>query len=470
MGTLTILCASLIGIIFFIFVILPAVFSLAHPETRWNWKKLDLNDLRFPPGFLWGTAAASHQVEGNCDNNNWSEWETQKDENGNPRIKNSEKAGLACDHWNRYKEDIALIKALGVKAYRLSVEWSKIEPEKGRYSEAALQHYRDVCDACIAEGIQPVVTLHHFTDPLWFYHAGGFEKEENIEAFVKFAEQVFLALSGRVKMWCTINECEVYCVSGYFLGIFPPGKKDAQTTANVMKNLMKAHVRVYRALKALPGGDQTQIGIVKNIFQMDPWRRWHIIDWALGLILNGIFNGSILTFFRTGKFKFSLPFVASSSFEDRGAPSTLDFIGLNYYSHLHLKFEMNPKQFFSYHHPKSDTMTDMDYTIYPEGFYRAIKEISTVGKPVFVTENGIADARDDRREIWIRRYLYAMSRAIHEGADVRGYFYWSFLDNFEWAEGYSMKFGLYSVDLKTQKRELREGSRAFVEIVQNTSR
>lgn len=459
----------IIAITFFLLLLFPAAIILMwrwkYPELRWDWQKINTDAIHFPAGFLWGVATSAHQVEGGCDNNNWSEWERAQDVNGKPRIKNGQKAGKACDHWNRYKEDIALMQALGVKAYRFSVEWSKIEPEEGRFDLNALQHYREVCEALLAAGIKPVVTLHHFTNPLWFEQGGAFEREENIPLFVRFGEFVFQELHDKVRLWCTINEPEVYATQGYFRGEFPPGKKDPPLTGVVLKNLLEAHMQVYHALKKMPGGDEAQIGLVKNIFQLDPHRRWHWLDWALSRQLNHVFNDCILQFFKTGHFKFKISRMAEVRHFNAGARRAMDFIGLNYYSHLHVKFRWNPPEFFALAHRPAEIMTDLIYPIYAEGLYRAIKTVAALNVPIYITENGIADAKDDRRDLFIRRYLYALSRAIKDGSDVRGYFYWSLMDNFEWAEGYEMKFGLYEVNFKNQERKLRKGAEYFVKVV-----
>jgi beta-glucosidase len=461
--------AKVLGLVLIVIFILPfglmLIWQKENPELRWNWNKIDTTDIRFPKEFLWGVATAAHQVEGHCDNNNWSAWEQACDENGKPRVKNGQKAGLACDHWNRYPEDIARMQELGVKAYRFSVEWSKIEPKEGEFDLAVMRHYREVCEALLAAGIKPVVTLHHFTNPLWLERRGAFEREENIAFFVRFCKFVFQALHDKAQLWCTINEPEVYATQGYFLGVFPPGKKDPQLTGVVLKNLLEAHVQVYQALKRLPNGDKAQIGLVKNIFQFDPYRRWHLFDWLVSRQFNKLFTDAIIRFFKTGHFDFSLPGLAKVEHFNAAAPRTLDFIGLNYYSHIPVKFQWNSKEFFAFAPRADELMTDMPYPICAEGFYRAIKTVAKLGVPIYITENGIADAKDDRRDLFIRRYLFALSEAIKDGCDVRGYFYWSLLDNFEWTEGYDMKFGLYEVNFATQERKLREGARYFVGVV-----
>ena len=388
-------------------------YRISNPELQWNWDKIKTDKIYFPNDFMWGTATAAHQVEGNNTNNNWYRFEHQKDSNGKPRIHNNDKSGLAADHWNRYNQDIGLMNKLGVKYYRFSVEWSKIEPKNGIFNEKALEHYRELCTTLIDSGLIPVVTLHHFTHPIWFEDLGGFEKEENIEHYLEFSEIVFNKLSDLVPYWCTINE----------------------------------------------------IGLVKNITQFDPLRRWHILDWYFSRILNDIFTNNTIDLLTTGNFNFYLPGMANISYKNTDAIGAIDFIGLNYYSRWHVKGHLNTATPFTFETRPEDIQTDMPYSIYPEGFYRAIQTISKLNKPIIITENGIADNKDDRRKLFIERYLYALYKALMDGYDIRGYFYWTLMDNFEWAEGYMMKFGLYEVDFTTQKRELRKGSLAFSKIV-----
>ena len=455
----------LILYIILIYLLLIIYFNIKYPELRWDWDKIDESKLNFPKSFFWGTATASHQVEGNCNNNNWFNWENSVDGNGIPRIKDNQKAGLACDHWNKYKEDILLLKELGVTHYRLSLEWSKIEPEKGSLDQDVLKHYHKVIDALIENNITPFITLHHFTNPIWFDDLGGFEKEKNIIYFIDFSKKIFSIYSSKVENWCTINEPEVYSVMGYFAGVFPPGRKDPQLTAVVHKNILVAHTKVYHELKKLPNGANSNIGIVKNVMQFDPSRRWHLLDWIACRMTDIVYNKMALSYFKNGIININIPFFIKLSYINKMAIKSTDFFGLNYYSHVHLKFQLNKHEFFINTYPENDIMTDMPYTIYPEGLYRAIHTVKSIDKPIIITENGIADSKDDRRELFIKRYIYAVNKAVSENIDIKGYFYWSLMDNFEWAEGYDMKFGLYEVDFSNQQRKLRHGSKAFVNIV-----
>lgn len=456
----------LISILFFLIFFLPLFFHLKYKETRWDWDDIDINQISFPKSFIWGTATASHQVEGNC-NNNWSKFEKGKKGDGTSNITNAQVSGLACDHWNSYKKDIKLISELGVKHYRFSLEWSKIEPQMGKYDNKAIEHYSDVIDELIKNNIEPVVTLHHFSHPLWFDEIDGFENEKNILHLVSFSKKVFDEYSDRVKFWCTINEPGVVAMQGYFTGMFPPGIQNGKKAAEVFKNLLESHVQIYHALKGHKNGSKVKIGIVKNINQFEPWRRYHISDWIFSLLMNHIFNWATIKFFKTGKLKFRAPFLMWLTHINLKSKNSLDFFGLNYYSHNHIKFNLFKRDYSELKYQTSDTMTDMPYTIYGEGIYRAIQLVSSLNVPIIITENGVADRDDKIRAEYISKYLYAVHKSIKDGYNVVGYYYWSLMDNFEWAFGYDMRFGLYSVNFDTQERKLREGSKTFVNIVKN---
>ena len=447
------------------YLIPTAYLNYIEPVEHWNWEEINVDEISFPENFTWGVASAAHQVEGNHTSNNWADWENQVDEQGVPRIARGEKCGLACDHWNRYPEDNKLMNDLGVSSYRFSVSWSKIMPQQGVVDTAALQHYVDVCDSLLAAGVQPMVTLHHFCHPTWWEEKGAFEKEENIADFVEFSEVVFNALKDRTTHWCTLNEPAVFVIAAYFDGHFPPGKQDPELAALVLKNMYLSHVKVYEKLKNLPGGDRAHIGIVKNMHQIDPMNDWNLFDRLISRTVNKGFNGSFIGTFTKGKYKFSFPTLVNLEADVPNAPYSLDFVGLNYYSHNAMDFSLNLDEALKTRMYPGEKETDMEYTMYPEGFYRAIKEISVLNKPIIITENGVADKDDHLRGEFIKKYLYAVSKAIEEGYDVRGYHYWSLMDNFEWDLGYAERFGLYEVDFETQERTLREGAKEYQRIV-----
>lgn len=438
----------------------------AHPEPHWDWERLEpeLDGVIFPPDFMWGTATAHHQIEGGHHDNNWGRWERATDKKGRPRIQHGDVSGDAADHWNRWQQDVALMdEVLGCDTYRFSFSWSRIEPRPGEVSREALDHYHALIDELLRRGITPMATVHHFAHPGWLEDLGSFERQDNIQHVVAFAELLFAEFGAKVPYWCTFNEPGPFSVMGWLLGVFPPGKKSPKLHGKVLLNLCRAHVAIVEQIRAMPGGADVRIGLVKNIFQMDPWRRWSPLDWVLCRVGDHVYNESILEFMRSGRFKLRVPFLVNIDVAvggDRG-----DFVGLNYYANLLLDPFMSTEPPFDVHSRPGQIPTDMPYNIYAEGLHRALHRISTVGLPIYITENGIPDAEDVRRATWIRRYLFAVKRAMDEGVDVRGFYYWSLLDNFEWAEGYQMRFGLFAVDYGTQSRTLRAGAQPFVDAI-----
>ena len=439
--------------------------AFAH-ELRWDWDLIDTNNVYFPKNFDWGTATAEYQISGatRCSPSNWSAFEAPA---------KIECSGNACDGWNRAFDDIKLLQQLGVNSYRFSVDWTALEPEEGVFDAAALQHYVDLCDALLKAGIKPMVTLHHFVHPLWFEQLGGFEKPDNIRYFVRFCEHVFKALGRKVPMWCTINEPGVLIFQGYIRNCYPVptrGGNGMQRAAVVLKHLLQAHVAVYQALKKLPGGKEAQIGLAHSYLAFEHFHSWwspgkSLLERTISNTLNSFLNDSILEFFIRGHYKFKVCGVADEEYYDARALRSLDFIGLNYYAHVFLRFYHRVTDTVHPGFRLGDYRTDMPYGFYPEGIWRAIKHVAELKVPIYITENGIADAKDDRRALWIKRYLYAVSKAIEDGYDVRGYYYWSLMDNYEWDMGYSQKFGLYEVNLETKERTLRKGAQPYVDLI-----
>jgi len=464
---------SFLSLVVSLLLVASSPISLLHTDPPpWNWSSVETETIDVPDNFLWGIAWSEYQNSGagHCSKSNWALWEQTSAKDGLPHIVDNQQSGYACDHWNRYQTDVELMKDLGVNAARFSIEWSNIEPEEGVFDEAAFAHYEDLLDQLSAAGITPMITLHHFTDPLWFTHKGGFEKEENVHYFVRFSQKVFERLGSKVNLWCTINEPTIYMFMGYVLGKFPPGKTNPVLAMRVMKHLLQAHTQTYAALKAMPYGDTAQIGIVHQYLVFEPYRSWNVLERLPGIYFNYILNTAVLGFFKTGTFT-AVPLVPDLYSLTYHAPKDqklMDFIGLNYYSRVLIKSQFSLSDpMISSHYP-DETMTDMPWAIYPDGLYKAIKEVASLGVPLYITENGIADGKDDRRELFLRRYLYSLSQAIKDGFDVRGYFYWSLMDNFEWDQGYGKDFGLYAVDRDTQERTLRESSKYYQKIIQHT--
>ncbi len=420
----------------------------------WDWKQIDTSQLYFPAGFLWGVATSAHQVEGNCTNNDWSEWE---------KTHCKTKTGLACDHWNRYKEDIQLIKENEFNTYRFSIEWSKVEPKPGHFDEAALKHYEDVCKELVKNNIQPMIVFHHYTLPSWFAHMGGFEKIKNVTYFVNYCKKVFERLNKYHPMWLTLNSPTSYVARAYHKKMAPPGKENMQLMQETLKNMLEAHVQVYHALKAMPGGKESKIGYSHNVYHIEPKNFW---DKTGAGYAYKLFDSNIYAFFKTGQFNVHVPFKISLRYANPKAKGALDFIGLSYYSHGQMKnFDVG------LYPGDLPTQTDV-YTIYPEGMYRAVMQVTNefanpLHVPIYITENGVATNNETHRALFFERNLYALSYAISQGCPVKGYIVWSLLDNYEWGT-YDVHYGLYAVDFKTMERSKkpREGTRPLREIVQ----
>lgn len=425
------------------------------------WDEINTNDLAFPEDFLFGLGTSAYQVEQDCNNNTWSNfWQGHTDQDGSDFVP----AGNACEHWTRYKQDLRLLKATGANTYRFSLEWSKIMPSPGVIDEAALRHYEEMCQEMMRLGIKPVITMHHYTDPVWFMKLGGFADENNIQHYVKYCEIIFDRLHPYVHLWLTFNSPSGYALPGYFSGTKPPAKKNMQLAIEVLKNILEAHVQVYHSLKKRPGGQDARIGITKNIFHIDPWNVYNPLDWLKASVAKKLVDTCIYDFFTTGTFNVSIPFKVSVKHTNKLAAESLDFIALNYYSHNYVSATwMGPD-------PDGVT-TDTDrYTIYAEGLYRAIKELShnvafKLAIPIYVTENGIGTSDDDKRELHNRRYLWILSQAVNNGYPVKGYIHWSLMDNYEWGT-YRPRFGVYHVDFTTQARTLKEGAHHLVNVYQ----
>lgn len=426
-----------------------------------------VGELYFPENFLFGFANAEQQnsSEDDLPNSDWTRWQKTTWPNGKPHIEDAQRQGKSCDFWNLYKEDIRLMKQdFNVNTFRFSVSWDRIEPKEGEFSEEALNHYSDLVDSLLAAGIIPMITLHHFASPIWFADKDGFEKEENIHYFVRFAKKVFERLGDKVPLWCTINEPTIYMFQGYLpLNCkFPPGKGGLTSwplAVKVLRNLMQAHTETYHALKAMPGGDKAQVGLVHQHLKIESYFWWNLIGQGLGKLLNYLMAYSVLDFMKTGTFSYGL---TGYFREEYKAPEQKlsDFIGLNYYSRVLIKW-------FGSTHAPDEVMTDMPYALYPQGLYDAIKDVSVLGLPIYITENGTADNQENdwRRAKFFKEYLKMVSLAIEDGYDVRGYYCWTLTDNFEWDMGYKPHFGVYSVNRETQERKLKNGGLVYANII-----
>ncbi len=380
-----------------------------------------MEEIKFPKNFYWGSATSAHQVEGDNSNSDWWEWEQDKN------ITNNDKSGKACDFWNRYREDLDLAKKLNQNAFRFSIEWAKIKPSNKQINESAIQHYQDVVDYCKNLGIEPFVTLHHFTNPKWFSDLGGWEKKENIKYFLEYVNLVTRKIEG-VKYWISLNEPCVYANGSFAKGVWPPGKKNLFLAIKVVNNIIEAHNEVYKIIKK--NCSDSLVGFSKN---------------------NAYFEGGLIA--KKLKKYWNHYFLDKTQF---------DFIGLNYYFHDNIVAMMNPP-FFKVKN-KNKLVSDMKWEIYPEGIYHILMDLKKYKKPIIITENGLADAKDKLRAKFIVNHLRYVHRAIKNGVDIKGYLYWSLMDNFEWTHGFKPRFGLIEIDYKTQKRNIRSSALVYAKI------
>lgn len=413
--------------------------------------------LTFPPGFRWGVATASYQYEGDCENSQWRAWEKAGG------IANGNTAGVACDWWRHAERDFDLAQQLGLNALRLSVEWSRLEPRPGEWDAAAFARYREMLQGLRARGIEPMVTLHHFSNPLWFEEMGAFLAPSALDLFTRFVARVVEELGDLCDLWCTINEPNVYSVVGYLLGIWPPGHKgDARNTFKVQGTLARAHAAAYRAIHQRQ--PTARVGWAQNFNILDP-----ATNSPLDRLVAGIQDAAYNDFFPravlTGRAAFPLNLFAGNLRDVRG---TCDFLGINLYYRERVAFSLRRagqlfgRRFVPKGVPRGDPgLNDFFGEVYPDGIRRVAERLRVFGKPIYITEHGVAD-RTDRIRPWVielgARNVYA---AIQQGLDVRGYYHWSLVDNFEWAEGWHSRFGLAALDLATQERALRPSGQFY---------
>ncbi len=426
--------------------------------------------LKFPGSFLWGVSTSAYQVEGGI-KNDWSEWEksaarvnsilasssrepvspSQGGRSGEARSKQKEKifnlndfiCGRACDSYNRWEEDVELVKNLNCGAYRFSIEWARIEPENGKFDEKAVEHYKMLIRKLKDCKIEPFVTLWHWTLPLWISDLGGWENKKTIEHFSDYVEKLAGSLGEDINFWITLNEPQTYTGLSYVAGTFPPQVKSLFRANKVFRNLMQAHAAVYKMLKQKFDG-KAQVGI-------SHYANYHT---AYGNTLLNKALVKIMDYFRWQRFI-------------NYTEQYQDFIGFQYYHHNRIRFKLGGRLIIADIDNENKSVNDMGWEIYPEGIYPLLKYIKKYNKPIYITENGTADADDNHRAKFILDTLKNIHQAISEGVDVRGYFYWSLLDNFEWAHGWEPKFGLYAVDLKTFERRQRPSVSLYADICQN---
>ncbi len=411
---------------------------------------------QFPRGFLWGTATAAHQVEGQNKNNNWSAWEQEPG-----RIIDGHKAGLACDWWSgRWREDFDRAAESGQNAHRLSVEWSRIQPKPDRWDESALDRYREMLIGLVERNMLPMVTLHHFTNPLWLEEIGGWENEEVVPLFEAFVRRTVAALKEFTNMWVTINEPNVYAAMAYFSDEFPPGKKDMNAAFTVTRNMVRAHAAAYHAIHEIQ--PEARVGLAHQYRGFIPAKSWSPIDHTLAGITSRLFNDAFPMAVTDGKLRF---IYKSETIPE--AANTQDFLGINYYTQELVAFDLSKsddlysRRFF----PADKQLSPGEFIAnWPEGLFQGIKWGLQFKKPIIITENGVEDHTGEMRPSYLAQHIHQMWRAVNFNYPVKGYFHWSLVDNFEWERGWTQRFGLWELDVETQARSKRPSADLYAAI------
>jgi len=371
------------------------------------------NVLKFPKGFLWGSSTSAYQVEGGINNCDWS------------KFKNARKA---CDHYHKYKKDFDLLKKLNQNAFRFSIDWSRIEPKEREYSKKEINHYRRVLLDLKKRNIKTVVTLWHWTNPLWLSRKGGWANSEVVDHFSKYTEVIVKELGDLVDIWVVLNEPMVHVGNGYLRAKFPPNKINPFLAHKAFNNLATAYKESYKIIhKKYP---KAKVGIAKLVDHFDPAWRWCPLLKLLSYVPHYFYNHRFL----------------------KKIENEMDYIGVDYYFH----FRIVPYPPFVNNSMKA--VSDMGWEIYPEGIYWVLKYVSKFKKPIYILENGLADKKDKLRKDFIKNHLIWVHKAIKEGIKVKSYMHWSLMDNLEWDWGYKAKFGLIEINFKNLKRKVRKSA------------
>lgn len=416
--------------------------------------------LKFPDGFLWGAGTSSHQVEGGVEND-WTEWEPGNAERKveeakkkqwpkfilknypNPLQKENYISGRACNHYNRFESDFDIAKELGHNAHKFSIEWSRIEPEEGKFNRKELDHYAKVIKALKDRGLEPFVVLWHWGNPKWIGKIGAWENEKTVDYFIRYAKRLikYPGIGNSVKFWMPLNEFQAYIGYSYLGGVLPPQKKSLWKANKVLKNLVLAQRKAYYLIhKELKGN--ILVGASHHATHHAPYNPKNFLNVLFVKMLDYIKKDRIINMIG----------------------SCQDFIGLQVYRHERVKFSLGGRYGIAKIDNEKTDHSDMGWEIYPEGIYHTLKYLKKFKLPIYITENGIADARDKKRSKFIKDHLYWTCKALQEGVDVRSYLYWSLLDNLELAEGFWPRFGLVEVDYKTMERKIRPSAQEYAKI------
>ena len=410
----------------------------------------------FPAGFLWGTATAAHQVEGNNRNNDWWAWEDQPG-----HIAHEQRSGLACDWWGgRWREDFDRAKETGQNAHRLSIEWSRIQPTPDRWDEDALERYRSMLRGLYERGITPMVTFFHFTLPVWLAERGGWEAEDTPALFAAFVSKAAEALKEYCTLWITLNEPNVYIYAAYLEGQFPPGRHDFQAGMQVYANLLCGHALAYHAIHRVQR--EARVGVAFHFRPMHAAGPLKLLDNIPIKISGRVFNQAFPLAVMDGKLR-----LFTKTIHVPEAEHSSDFFGVNYYTTDEVKFNLlRGKDFFMQRRfPEGAELSDTGFIAnVPEGLFEVLKWARRFHQPIIITENGVEDADDHLRPRYLIEHVHQVWRAVNFNWQIKGYFHWSLVDNFEWERGWTQRFGLWGLDVETQQRIRRKSVDVYAAI------
>lgn len=406
-----------------------------------------------PKGFLLGSATSATQIEGGDSNNSWHRF---CKEHG---VADSSDCIRACGHYELYEKDISLMEQLGIKIYRMGIEWSRVEPSCGEFNEQALEHYKHELELLAEKNIKVLLTLHHFTNPLWFEDMGAFERAQNIHYFLRYVKYIIKGLGHLCTDYITINEPNVYAVHGYFFSIWPPAKKDPMLCIKVMKNMALAHIKSYALIHSVREqmcfSGRTMVGFANHLRIFHPKNEDSLIDKAGARIMQYIFQDAITAAINTGRF--SPPFGIGAPL---GVGRFYDFIGINYYTRSAVSKFKNQTM-------EDVPLNDLGWEIYPQGLKDlCLEQYDKYRAPIWITENGIADNDDSKRSAYIYSHLSKLSQL---NIPVERYYHWSFIDNFEWAEGESSRFGLVHCDYQSKERSIKKSGEFYGCIIKDSA-
>ena len=406
--------------------------------------------ISFRDGFLLGAASAATQIEGGELNHSWTDWAKKG------RIKDGSRPSRANNHIRYWKNDLDMMKSMGIKIYRLGIEWARIEPENGVFNKKAIEFYMEMLSYMKELDIKPLVTLHHFTNPMWFEHLEGFTRVENVKYYLRFVKRVVSAFGGLAGEYITINEPNVYATNSYFYGEWPPGEKSLMKALTVMSVMAACHIKAYELIhsrRRSMGFYDTKVGFAHHMRVFRPESRFNPWHRLCTHAVQHLFQSSVTKAFCTGKFSLPLkkPFqLPQGEFSD--------FIAINYYSRSTISG-------FGDGVAKNVPKNDLDWEIYPQGIELCAAELHRVLKrPIYITENGTCDNHDAFR----CRYIYDHLKVISDSRlPFERYYHWCFCDNFEWLEGESARFGLVHVDYPTQKRTVKKSGHFYSKIIEH---